>query len=80
MPSFRVETPQGCYDAIVERGIIGRAAQFVPARAGKIFVVSTEDVWQHQGAALTAGLRAVAHEVLYLPGGEENKRMAPLEA
>jgi len=80
MPSFRVETPQGCYDAIVERGIIGRAAQFVPARAGKVFVVSTDDVWRHQGVALAAGLRDVAHEVLYLPGGEENKRMAPLEA
>ena len=80
MPSFRVETQQGCYDAIVERGIIGRAAQFVPPRAGRVFVVSTEDVWRHQGAALVAGLRDVGHEVLYLPGGEENKRMAPLEA
>jgi 3-dehydroquinate synthase len=79
MPSFRVETPQGCYNAIVERGIIGRAAEFVPARAGKVFVVSTADVWQHQGAALSEGLRSVAHELLYLPGGEENKRMAPLE-
>jgi len=79
MPSFRVETPQGCYDAIVERGIICRAAQFVPARSGKVFVVSTGDVWSHQGAALSAGLRDVPHEVLHLPGGEENKRMAPLE-
>jgi 3-dehydroquinate synthase len=79
MPSFRVETPQRCYNAIVERGIIGRAAEFVPARAGKVFLVSTEDVWLHQGAALVLGLRDVAHEVLYLPGGEENKRMAPLE-
>jgi len=80
MPSFRVETAHGSYHAIVERGIIGRAAEFVPARAGKLFVVSTEDVWQHQGAALARGLREVAHEVLYLPGGEENKRLAPLES
>jgi 3-dehydroquinate synthase len=80
MPSFRVETPQGCYNAIVERGIIGRAAEFVSAKSGKVFVVSTDDVWRHQGAALAAGLRDVAHEVLYLPGGEENKRMAPLES
>ena len=63
----------------VERGIIGRAAQFVPARAGKVFVVSTEDVWRHQGAALEAGMGGVVHEVLHLPGGEENKRLAPLE-
>src|ERR1035438_8929748 len=80
MPSFRVETPQGCYNAIVERGIIGRAAEFVSAKSGKVFVVSTDDVWRHQGAALAAGLRDVAHEVLYLPGGAENKRMAPLES
>ncbi|MGO9228817.1 MAG: 3-dehydroquinate synthase [Bryobacteraceae bacterium] len=80
MPSFRVETAQRCYDAIVERGIVGLAAEFVPARAGKLFVVSTEDVWQHQGAPLAAALRNVAHEVLYLPGGEENKRLAPLES
>jgi 3-dehydroquinate synthase len=80
MLSFRVETPQGCYNAIVERGILGHAAEFVPARAGKVFVVSTEDVWRHQGAALVRGLGQMAHEVLYLPGGEENKRMAPLES
>jgi 3-dehydroquinate synthase len=80
MPFFRVETPQGCYDAIVERGIVGCAARFMPARAGRVFVISTEDVWCHQGAGLEAGLRDVAHEVLYLPGGEENKRLAPLEA
>jgi 3-dehydroquinate synthase len=80
MPSFRVETPKRSYDAIVERGIAGRAAEFVPARAGKLFVVSTADVWQHQGEALARGLRDVPHEVLYLPGGEENKRLAPLES
>ena len=61
MPSFRVETPQGCYNAIVERGIISRAVEFVPAKSGKVFVVSTDDVWRHQGAALAAGLRDVAH-------------------
>ena len=59
--------------------MIGRAARFVPARAGKVFVVSTEDVWRHQGAALEAGMGGTAHEVLHLPGGEENKRLAPLE-
>ncbi len=80
MPSFRVETPQRTYSAIVESGIIGRAAEFIPERAGKLFVVSTEDVWRHQGVALARGLRDRRHEVLYLPGGEENKRLAPLES
>lgn len=79
MPTFPVETPQHCYAAIVERGVIGRAAQCIPPKTGKVFVVSTEDVWRHQGAALTRGLNGVPHEVLHLPGGEENKRLAPLE-
>ena len=47
----------------------------------RIFDASTEEVWHHQGLALEVALRqsGVAHEVLYLPGGEENKRLAPLE-
>jgi len=80
MPSYRVETPQRCYSAIVERGIVGRAAEHIPPKAGKVFVISTEDVWRHQGRALEQGLSGRPHEVLHLPGGEENKRLAPLEA
>jgi 3-dehydroquinate synthase len=79
MPSFRVETPQRCYSAVVERGVIGRSAQYIPSKAGKLFVVSTEDVWRHQGETLARGLAGVAYEVLHLPGGEERKRLAPVE-
>jgi len=79
MPSYRVGTPQCCYSAIVERGIVRRSAEFVPPKAGRIFVVTTADVWRHQGQALTGGLRGVPHEILYLPGGEESKRLAHLE-
>lgn len=80
MPSYRVETPQRCYSAIVERGVVGRVVEHLPPKAGKVFVVSTEDVWRHQGSALERGLVGTPHEVLHLPGGEENKRLAPLEA
>jgi 3-dehydroquinate synthase len=80
MPSFAVETPQRAYEAIVERGILARTAQYLPAEAGTLFVVSTEDVWRHAGAALERGLAGRAYEVLYLPGGEDQKRLAPLEA
>ncbi len=79
MPSFAVKTPQGCYQAIVERGVLGCVAKHVPARSGKLFVVSTEDVWRHQGNALASALAGVPHEVLHLPGGEERKRLAPVE-
>ena len=43
MPTYQVETPQRRYCAIVDRGVIGRAAQFIPPKTGKIFVVTTED-------------------------------------
>jgi 3-dehydroquinate synthase len=79
MPEFRVETPQRCYLAIVERGIVARTAEYVPRKSGKVFVVSTEDVWHHQGIALANALAGVNHEALFLPGGEERKRLAPLE-
>jgi 3-dehydroquinate synthase len=80
MPSFRVETPQRSYSAIVERGLISQTAEFIPPKAGKVFVVSTRDVWRHVGTTMSAGLAGIAHEVLYLPGGEDRKRLAPVEA
>src|ERR1700687_1053052 len=71
MPIFQVETPQRCYTAIVERGVIGQASQYIPPKTGKVFVVTTEDVWRHAGAQLVAGLAGVSYDVLHLPGGEE---------
>src|SRR5437764_4663586 len=79
MPTFHVETPQRCYSAVVERGVLAHAAQYVPAGAGKVFVVSTEDVWRHVGATLARGLAGIAFEVLHLPGGEDRKRLAFVE-
>ncbi|MFN7995526.1 MAG: 3-dehydroquinate synthase [Bryobacteraceae bacterium] len=79
MPSFRVETPRQTYDAVVERNVLDRAASFIPPKAGKVFVVSTEDVWKHQGHRLAKTLAGVPHELLCLPGGEDQKRLAPLE-
>jgi 3-dehydroquinate synthase len=79
MPTFRVETPQRSYDAVVERGVVAQAARYVPAGAGKVIVVSEETVWQQQGAALDEALSGVAHDTLFLPGGEGNKRLAPVE-
>jgi 3-dehydroquinate synthase len=79
MPTFRVETPQHSYSAIVERGVIASAAQYLPPKSGRVFVVSTEDVWRHQGGRLASALSGVPHELLFLPGGEDQKRLAPLE-
>jgi 3-dehydroquinate synthase len=79
MPTFRVETPSQCYSAVVERGAAARVAEVLPPKHGKVFVVSTADVWQHQGATLAETLKNVPHEVLFLPGGEDQKRLGPVE-
>jgi len=42
--------------------------------------VTTADVWQFVGAQLTDGLNGRAFECILLPGGEEHKRLAPVEA
>ena len=76
MPSFRVETPQRTYDAIVERGAVRRIQHFLPPKHGKIFVVTTRDVWtlhSHFFAQLP-------HNVIFFPGGESKKRLAEVEA
>jgi 3-dehydroquinate synthase len=79
MPSFRVETPQCAYDAIVERGALRRVAEFLPPHCGKVFIITTEDVWQYHGAELERGIADHAHEVLFLPPGEARKRLAEVE-
>ena len=79
MPTHHVVTPHCSYPAIVERGAIGQALRHIPPKAGKVFVVTTEDVWRHAGAPLEAALRGRSYEVLHLPGGEDRKRLAPVE-
>ena len=80
MPSFRVETPQRSYDAIVERGVLSRLSEFIPAKAGTIFVVTTRDVWDLHGSLLSKSLQNHKHSVLFFPGGETRKKMAEVEA
>ncbi len=80
MPAFAVETPPRSYKAVVDRGVLDRIADYIPERAGKLFVVSTEDVWQLYGGKLARALGRVPHEVLFFPGGEDRKRLASVEA
>ncbi len=79
MPTYRVESRQGGYPVVVERGVLARTADWLPPKAGQLFVVSTADVWRHKGAELERALGSVPHQVLYLPGGEEHKRLQPVE-
>jgi 3-dehydroquinate synthase len=78
MPSYRVETPQRCYPILVERGGVAKVREFIPARAGKVFVVTTEDVWQLHKEAVCGAVGE--HEVLFFRGGEARKRLTEVEA
>jgi 3-dehydroquinate synthase len=79
MPQFEVTTPQGTYPAVVERGVIGRLAEFIPAGRGRIFVVSTRDVWRLYGERVLAALGNREAEALFFAGGEDNKRLSHIE-
>jgi 3-dehydroquinate synthase len=80
MPSFRVDTAQRAYDAIVERGSLARVAEFLPPRAGMVFVVTTTDVFKLHGKTLHQAIGDHKHKVLFFPGGEPNKRLSQLDA
>jgi len=80
MPSFLVNTPQRSYPVVVERGVHARLGQYLPEKAGKVFILTTPDVWELHAARLAPGLADRSHEILLFPGGEERKRLAWVEA
>jgi 3-dehydroquinate synthase len=80
MPSYVVQTPARCYPILVERGGVSKLREYIPARAGKIFFVSTEDVWQLHGATVTSAVTDIEHQTLFFPGGETRKRLVEVEA
>jgi 3-dehydroquinate synthase len=77
MPSYFVETPHCRYPVLVERGALARVGEYLPARAGKVFLISTEDVWKLHGGAIAPAFGNP--EVLFFPGGEPRKRLAEVE-
>jgi 3-dehydroquinate synthase len=80
VPTFQVVTRNQEYPCVVERGVLARAAEFIPAKAGKVFVATTSDVWELYGSTLTAGLAGRAFHPLFFPGGEATKRFEHVEA
>lgn len=79
MPTFEVQTVQRTYESVVERGILRRLQEFLPATKGKRFVVTTSDVWELHGPTIQAQLSDRNLHVLFFPGGEANKRLARVE-
>jgi 3-dehydroquinate synthase len=80
MPSFAVTAASHTYESVVERGCLARLGSVVPARAGQLFVVTTEDVWSRHSALLESGLGGRPFHTLFFPGGEDRKRLSEVEA
>src|SRR3569623_1359007 len=78
MQSFEVRTAHAVYPCIVERGVLARAGEFIPRKAGKRFIVTERNLWEKQQARLHPQLVESAH-VLFFPGGEPNKRLSSVE-
>lgn len=79
MPSFVVDTPQRKYDAVVQRGSIAQAGEYLRRVSGKVFIVTTPDVWQLHCSRLASPLAGRSHEILFFPGGESHKRLGVIE-
>jgi 3-dehydroquinate synthase len=73
---FSVSTPRRDYSAFIGRGVLQQVAEHIPAKTGKIFILTTQDVWDLHGAKL--GLPDA--KVLIFPGGEDRKRISEVES
>jgi 3-dehydroquinate synthase len=79
MPVFEVQTSHCRYPNIIERGASGHIRDYLPRRHGKVFVLTTEDVWRLHGQVIRTQFQTGEFEALYFEGGENHKRMASLE-
>lgn len=77
MPTFRVETPQRAYDAIVERGCLRRIP--IPGKE-KVFVITEQEVWKLHAKAIQPSLNGRDVHLLTFHGGEPKKRLSKVEA
>lgn len=80
MPTYQVQTGRQSYPCVVERGVLARAAAYLPARAGKVFIATTSDVWNLYGETLRTGLKDIDCKPLFFPGGEATKRFEHVES
>jgi 3-dehydroquinate synthase len=79
-----VKTPSRSYDVLVERGLLGSAAnlagKLVPKHA-RVFVLTSPPIAKHWAKPLRKSFSKAGREVefLTLPDGERNKTLAQLE-
>lgn len=76
VPLFHVATGRERYPVLVDRGALAQWREHLPSGCGQVFVVTEENIWRMHGARF----EHAPAKVYFLPGGEETKRLATLEA
>src|SRR3954451_23403062 len=79
MPVYEVRTSHCSYPNVIERGASGHIRRYLPQKYGKLFVLTTDDVWRLHGEVISRQFQPGEFEVLRFEGGESNKRLASLE-
>src|SRR5947209_1256986 len=79
MPVLEVKTSHCTYPNVIERGSSGRIRDYLPRKHGKLFVLTTDDVWRLHGDVINRQFEPEQVEILRFEGGENNKRLASLE-
>ncbi len=84
MASIPVQTAGGNYSVRVQPGLLQNLSAHLRKTGlaqGKIFVVTTPEVWKLWGKAFLASFakQAAKPEILFLPSGERHKRLASIE-
>jgi 3-dehydroquinate synthase len=82
MVRIEVRTPSHTYQVVTGRGCVEEArGHLEPIVAGhKLFVVSTEQVWAHQGPRFERGLQGLPFRLLLMKDGEQHKCLSTVEA
>lgn len=78
-----VDIPGANYTVHLGSGLLPQAGKRISkiAGAGRVFVVTAPEIWSLWGSALLSGFAAAnPPQVLFLPSGERNKRLAGVEA
>jgi 3-dehydroquinate synthase len=78
MPVFLVQTPGHTYVCKVARDALLELGEHIPARAGKVFVVTERAIWELHGRRI-GGAMTRPYETLFFEGGEERKRLSEVE-
>ncbi|MGA8142560.1 MAG: 3-dehydroquinate synthase [Candidatus Acidiferrales bacterium] len=81
MPTIRIHSSAGSYEAVCARGAIGRVRSLVARRGapGRVFFLSSPRVWGHWGKKLTGKPRAAGGGAILFDDSETAKRLATVE-